>query len=113
MQITPGRTLLHLPLGREDRRGRDGCGLEAVDTTLNRDVAFKLLPDLFSADADRLAANPSSAWSHYVNKAGGPRSCLGQDVLQEAPPGERGVEGVDGHPDCQHQAEERAACVPE
>ncbi len=38
-----------------DRQRRDGCGVSARDTKLGRDVALKVLPDVFADDPERLA----------------------------------------------------------
>src|SRR5881396_4413655 len=45
------------PYGILSALGAGGMGevYRARDTTLNRDVAIKVLPDLFASDADRLA----------------------------------------------------------
>jgi dienelactone hydrolase len=55
MQLTPGLTLLHYRL--IERLGEGGMGIvwKAVDTTLDREVAIKILPEAFAADPERLA----------------------------------------------------------
>jgi len=55
MSPQPGETLLHYRL--IDKIGEGGMGVvwKAIDTTLDREVAIKLLPDRFVQDAERLA----------------------------------------------------------
>ncbi|HJQ98377.1 MAG TPA: protein kinase [Candidatus Polarisedimenticolaceae bacterium] len=55
MSVTPGKTLLHYRL--LDKIGAGGMGEVwlARDTTLDRDVAIKILPEALSNDAERLA----------------------------------------------------------
>jgi len=55
MSPQPGETLLHYSL--VDKIGEGGMGVvwRAVDTTLDREVAIKILPEAFAADRDRLA----------------------------------------------------------
>lgn len=55
LSIEPGTVLLHYRL--IDRLGAGGMAVvwKAVDTTLDREVAIKILPEAFAADHDRLA----------------------------------------------------------
>ncbi len=81
--------------------GEGGMGLvyRARDTKLNRDVALKVLPDLFAADADRLARftreaqtlaslnHPNIAHIHGLEESGGVRALVmelveGDDLSQ-------------------------------
>ena len=70
--------------------GEGGMGLvyRARDTKLNRDVALKVLPDLFASDADRLARftreaqtlaslnHPNIAHIHGLEESGGVRALV-------------------------------------
>ena len=55
MAIEPGQQLLHYRL--IDKIGAGGMGVvwKAEDTNLDREVAIKFLPDVFSADPERMA----------------------------------------------------------
>ena len=55
MPIEPGQQLLHYRLTEKIGEGGMGVVWKAVDTTLDREVAIKILPQDFSADPDRLA----------------------------------------------------------
>jgi len=55
MPIEAGQTLLHYQIVEKIGEGGMGVVWRAVDTTLDREVAIKVLPDAFAADADRLA----------------------------------------------------------
>ena len=55
MGIEAGQQLLHFRLVEQIGEGGMGVVWKALDTTLDREVAIKLLPQAFTADADRLA----------------------------------------------------------
>lgn len=85
MPLTAGQQLLHYRL--VDPLGEGGMGVvwRAVDTTLDREVAIKVLPDAVAGDADRLARfdrearllaslnHPHIAGVYGLHEAGGVR----------------------------------------
>ena len=50
-----GQTLSHFWITAELGEGRLGAVYRAEDTNLDREVAIKILPEAFTADAERLA----------------------------------------------------------
>ena len=85
MKIEAGQQLLHYRLTEKIGEGGMGVVWRAVDTTLDREVAIKVLPDAFSKDAERLARfereakslaslnHPNIAAIHSVHEAEGVR----------------------------------------
>ena len=55
MSMTPGQNLLHYELVEQIGEGGMGMVWKARDTSLDREVAIKVLPAAFAADAERLA----------------------------------------------------------
>jgi serine/threonine-protein kinase len=95
VSLEPGRQLLHFRLAEKIGEGGMGEVWRASDTTLNRDVAIKVLPAAFAADPERLARfereaqvlaslnHPGIAAVHGLHEAGGVRF-----LVMELVPGE-------------------------
>ena len=55
MTLAPGQTLLHFRLAEKIGEGGMGEVWRALDTSLDRDVAIKVLPPELARDPERLA----------------------------------------------------------
>ena len=67
MSVKPGQNLLNYRIG--DKIGEGGMGVvwKALDTTLDRTVAIKLLPETFGEDPERLwGADPLGLSGRFV-----------------------------------------------
>jgi serine/threonine protein kinase len=106
--IEPGARLLNYRL--VERLGEGGMGVvwRAVDETLSREVAVKILPDVFAGDPDRLSRfereakvlaslnHPGIATIHGLHEAGRIRFLVtelvpGTDLAKRSPKGDRFV----------------------
>src|SRR5688572_17028053 len=85
MTLQPGQMLSHYRLQEKIGEGGMGVVWKATDTTLGREVAIKVLPELSATDAERLARfereakllaslnHPGIATIHGFHEAGGVR----------------------------------------
>ncbi|HXI04038.1 MAG TPA: protein kinase [Candidatus Saccharimonadales bacterium] len=101
MTLEPGASLLHYRL--HERIGQGGMGevWRATDTTLDREVAVKVLPESFAGDAERLArfereakllaslSHPNIASIHALHESKGLRF-----LAMELAPGENLAERI-------------------
>ena len=55
MSLTPNTKLLHYRLVEQIGEGGMGVVWKGLDTTLDREVAIKILPEQFAANAERSA----------------------------------------------------------
>jgi serine/threonine-protein kinase len=81
--VEPGQELLHYRLVEKIGEGGMGVVWKAVDTTLDREVAIKVLPEGFASDTERLARfereakllaslnHPNIATIHGLHETGG------------------------------------------
>ena len=99
MSLAPGTRFGAYEIVSQIGEGGMGVVYRARDTKLNRDVALKVLPDLFASDADRLARfnreaqtlaslnHPNIAHIHGLEESGGVRALVmelveGDDLSQ-------------------------------
>src|SRR5262245_21902557 len=93
MSITIGQTLGSYKVLSLVGRGGMGEVYRARDTQLHRDVALKLLPDAFAADAERLArfqreAQVLASLNHpniaqiYGFEGSGPSRCIVMELVE-------------------------------
>ena len=99
MSVSPGRMLSHYRLIEKIGEGGMGLVWKALDTTLDREVAVKILPDVFSDHPERLARfereakllaslnHPNIAVIHGLHEADGLRFLAmelvsGEDLAQ-------------------------------
>ena len=88
MALQPGTRLGVYEVTAQIGEGGMGQVYRARDTTLNRDVALKILPDAFASDPDRLARftreaqtlaslnHPNIAHIHGLEESGGVRALV-------------------------------------
>ena len=85
MPLEPGTTLDSYQVTAKIGAGGMGEGYRARDTTLDRDVALKVLPEAFTADPDRLARFERDGETCYrstlVRIAHLRRACVGDQAV--------------------------------
>ena len=81
MSLSSGTRLGSYEIGQPIGAGGMGEVYRARDTKLQRDVAVKLLPDIFAADHDRVLGRPEGARTRIEGEG------IGQDGADATPPG--------------------------
>ncbi len=109
MKVEAGRNLLHYRLVEKIGEGGMGVVWKAIDTALDREVAIKVLPDVFSRDPERLSRferearllatlnHPNIAAVYGLHEAEGQRFIamelvLGEDLSQRLSRGPLSIE---------------------
>jgi serine/threonine-protein kinase len=94
------QTIEHYKIGEKIGQGGMGEVYRATDTKLNRDVALKVLPELFAKDPDRMARfsreaqvlaslnHPNIAAIHGLEESGGKRALV-MELVEGETLGER------------------------